>query len=101
MPRLPIFLTLILTLCACAPQNLPVTPADWAGGITHTNGAVEPILVHFEKDGGTLTLQPRSDGFELRDVLHGESTLSFRTVGAKELAFNGRFEAGRVEGNVT
>src|SRR5689334_1789737 len=74
------------------PRASPLTAAqsNWAGGITYTDGTVEPILVHLDASGGTLIIQPKTDVLTLDKVERHENTVSFSLATPRPLQFTGQ-----------
>ena len=91
---------------SAAPTEIPqaspllLPQSNWAGGITYTDGTVEPILVHLDTTGGTLTIQPKTAVLTLDKVERHENTLSFTRTTPTILKFTGQITSLHIEGQV-
>lgn len=115
-----LLVVLIVALSACAPQpvstptaileaeptqtqgsalQIPV-PSDWAGGITRADSTIESIVIHLEKMGGTLSIEPNVKVYDLENGQNVDSNISFKVAAENEMTFTGKYDGSQINGQV-
>ena len=107
-----IFILLIISLSACAPQPPPTAlseptqaqslqipvPSDWAGAITHADDTTESMIVHFDETKGTLNIEPKVKTYEFKDLQRADSKISFKVTAENEMTFSGEYDGSQISG---
>lgn len=109
-----VLLTISLSACAAPPaaatpivptrvavtrQQIPI-PSEWAGVITHLDNTTESIVVHFTATDGTLTVEPQTKAYEVRDIQRSDSAISFKVTLENEMSFSGEFDGAKIVGQI-
>lgn len=111
-----LLILLIISLSACASQPTPTTrieptqteapalqipvPSDWAGGITHSDGTIESINIHFDDSNGTLNIEPKVKTYKLENIQRLDSKISFKVTAENEMTFSGEYDGRQITGEV-
>src|SRR6266498_2486882 len=102
----------IISLSACAPQATPTAiieptqslqipvPSDWAGAIIQADGTTESILVHLNETAGTLNIEPKTKSYDLKNIQHIDSKISFKVTAENEMNFSGEFDGAQIIGQI-
>lgn len=109
---------LIVGLFGCTVHPTPATPAsveptqtqvpalqiplpsDWAGGITHSNGNMEAVIVHLDATNGTLNIEPNVKTYPLENMQRVDSKISFKVTAENAMTFSGTYDGSQISGQV-
>lgn len=111
MFRSAIISVLLISLSACALPPTAATPAtatvqplqlpsEWAGAISHADGTIESIIVHFSETGGTLNIEPHTETYEIKEFQRADTAISFSITNQNEMRFLGDFDGSQIIGQV-
>ena len=101
---------MVISLFACSPRSTSTTiveptqaltipvPSDWAGAMTHADHTTESVIIHFTETGGTLKVEPRTKTYEITDIQHSSSSISFNVIIENEMNFSGEFDGSQITG---
>src|SRR5215207_3671599 len=99
---------MVISLFACSPRSTATTiveptqalqipvPSDWAGAITHPDNTTESVIVHFTETDGTLNVEPQTKTYEITDIQHSTSSISFNVTIENEMNFSGEFDGSQI-----
>lgn len=113
------FILLVFSLTACASSSMTMTPtvsatktvqvtpalqilfpSDWAGAITHADGTVESIRAQFTESGGILNIEPFTKTYEIKELQHRDSNISFTITNKNVWKFSGEFADSQITGQI-